>query len=90
MSRLLEAGYRVVTRHQFDTEPLGMSGFTGATSLTSAEIAERHAKAEAGLRERAKAFEGAFVIYDPFADEDGMMIIGDDRDELVMEARTWL
>lgn len=39
-----------------------------------------------GLLERAKEYSGAFVVYDPLADDEGFMIIGDDKAALAKEA----
>lgn len=39
-----------------------------------------------GLRERAKAFRGSWVVWDPWDDADGLLLIGDDRAALIKEA----
>ena len=40
----------------------------------------------AGLLERSKKYPGAWVVYDPLADDEGFMIIGDDKAALAKEA----
>ena len=40
----------------------------------------------AGLRERAARYVGAWVLWDPLGDDEGFMLIGDDKGELLQIA----
>lgn len=74
-------GYRVLHREEFFAIDK-LEGLTGATSLSVEEAAQLDRQAAVKLKERAKQFDGAFVIYDPASDEDGFMLVGNDPDEL--------
>jgi hypothetical protein len=40
----------------------------------------------AGLRERASQYEGSWVVYDPLNDDEGFLLVGNDREALAKEA----
>ena len=52
-------------------------------SLNGYSVANRHPAVKVG-------FVGKFMVYDAQDDEDGFCIVGDDRDQLVIEAATHL
>ncbi len=44
----------------------------------------------AALKDRAARWPGAFVLYDPAADDEGLLLCGDDPAELSREALTFI
>lgn len=43
-----------------------------------------------GLLKRAQKIAGIWVVYDPHDDDDGFLLIGDNREALVLEAWSML
>ncbi len=75
--KLTEQGFIVLPRDLFLSGMGPVQPFEGATSMTDDEIREAHAEVGADLRKRASQYVGSFVIYDPWADSEGWMLVGD-------------
>ena len=77
---VLENGFRVIPRFTFLNDVVEVAPFTGATSMTSEEIEEAHAEVLAQMRDRVENHmpTGRYVLYDPHADAEGWMLVGDD------------
>ncbi len=80
-----QLGFRIVPR-RFVFELPFMNGFEGAASLTPEQQAMAHRKEELALMERVSQQPGNFVIYQPHADADGFVLVGDDRDQLAEQS----
>ncbi|USN15626.1 hypothetical protein KIKIMORA_05080 [Brevundimonas phage vB_BpoS-Kikimora] len=81
---VMMGGYQFRRRAAFLEGRFDVHAFHGAPSLTPDEIAARHEAIKAGLIARAAQHEGPFVVFDPNADEDGWLIVGD-RQEIAAE-----
>lgn len=80
-----EWGLNVLTRSSLMAVDFEVSAYSGATSMTPAEIEESHAAVRAEWRERVRQYPGAYVIYDPNGDAEDWMLVGDDLAAIVKE-----
>ena len=87
---VLEQGFRLVTRDHFLQGVIEIAAFTGATSITPAEIEEAHADIAAEMRGRVLQYPGQYVIYDPHDDGEGWMLVGDDPHALLFQTAQML
>jgi hypothetical protein len=74
---LIEAlAYQIVARNDF---------LNGTIKMDNG-IPEICEEALAGLRSRVKKYPGAFVLFDPCADDEGFLLVGDNPNELAQIA----
>lgn len=80
--KLAERGYVIVARETFLTGDITIHAFDGAKGLTATEIDDRHREILRELRARAASWEGSHVVYDPYADGEGWLMVGE-ADEII-------
>lgn len=87
-----EQGFRIMPRATFLTGTVEIAAFLGATSMTPDEIAVSHTEVLADMRDRIinQMPQGRYVIYDPNADAEGWMLVGDDPQALYAETEQML
>lgn len=73
---LEQHGYRICTYEGFMSGAVDFHGLDGCQHMSPAEIREHHDQVREALRERAAAYEGSHVVYDPNDNEDGWLLVG--------------
>jgi len=89
---VIENGFRILSRSAFLNDVVEVAPFAGATSMTMTEIEEAHATVLTEMRDRVenRMPPGRYVIYDPYADSEGWMLVGDDPLALYAETAQML
>jgi len=70
-------GYRLTTYDGFMRGAVDFHTYSGCQQ-PHVNARQKHDEIREALRERAAAFDGTHVVYDPNSDEDGWLLVGDE------------
>lgn len=87
LALIQQAGFILTTREAFLNEPVEIKAFEGSPNQTTAQVTQMHANILDGLRTRVQQHEGDHVVYDPFSDEDGWLLVGDRKTVIYESAK---
>lgn len=88
--QILQNGYRLVSRATFMDGLVEIGAFSGASPGCVPDIEASHAQILSEMQDRAARHPGNYVIYDPSADAEGWMLVGDDPLALLAETDAML